>query len=219
MPIESTCSIDGCERISRARGWCKMHWKRWRTHGDPLVASLPRATVPAVERFWPKVSKELGQGPWGDCWEWAANRHPQGYGLFWAHPKDVCAHRFSFELANGPIPEGMEICHRCDNPPCVRPSHLFLGTHADNMADCAAKGRAAKGERNGRHTKPASTVRGERSGRCKIDDRQLIELRKLSSEGWSTRDLSARFGITTKHVCFIRARPEWRRTKELEGSK
>lgn len=78
----------------------------------------------------------------GDCWCWKGQRDKKGYGRIWKDGKKKAAHRVSWELVNDdPIPDGMHVCHRCDNPPCVRPSHLFLGTHSDNMKDCAKKGR------------------------------------------------------------------------------
>lgn len=95
------------------------------------------------ERFWEKVNKS------GECWTWTACTHHQwGYGHFRAGGKLVTAHRYSWELHNGPIPPGMRVCHRCDNPPCVRPAHLFLGTDADNAHDMIAKGRHYRGEHN-----------------------------------------------------------------------
>lgn len=88
------------------------------------------------ERFWEKVDKT------GDCWEWTGFKNRQGYGQFQVSTKNgQPAHRVSFELANGKIPDGMHVCHKCDNPPCVRPDHLFLGTPSDNMKDMVKKGR------------------------------------------------------------------------------
>jgi DNA-binding CsgD family transcriptional regulator len=91
-----------------------------------------------TERFWRKVRK--GE----ECWEWTGFRVPPlGYGRFRLNDEQTWAHRVSWELTFGPIPEGLQVCHRCDNPPCVRPDHLFLGTPLDNVRDMIGKGRAS----------------------------------------------------------------------------
>lgn len=97
---------------------------------------------PIADRFWSHVER-------GDegCWEWqggrrlAGHQSEKGYGYFWLNNGYVRAHRMAWELTNGPIPDDMVVCHKCDNPPCVRPDHLFLGTHGDNHRDAMVKGR------------------------------------------------------------------------------
>lgn len=95
--------------------------------------------ISAEFRFWMLV---LIQEDEDSCWPWIGTVNGGGYGYFKIRPYgNVAAHRFAYELERGIIPDGLEICHRCDNPPCVRPSHLFAATHADNLTDSRNKGR------------------------------------------------------------------------------
>ncbi len=157
------------------------HFSEFRVRGDWLEPVEPlldfiRANAkpfhrkrngPISERFWKKVNKDGPTMPHmtTPCWVWMGYTDRKGYGRFsLTADKSTPAHRFSYELHNGPIPIGMFSCHHCDNPPCCRPDHLFAGTQLDNEADKAAKGRQPKGERNGSHTHPERRARGERSG-------------------------------------------------------
>lgn len=106
-----------------------------RSCGCQLSISRGLQRVPDADRFWPKVDKS------GDCWEWAAARDGCGYGLFRRSDRVKRAHIVSWEMGNGPVPAGMEVCHGCDNPPCVRPDHLFIGTKSANQIDSSRKGR------------------------------------------------------------------------------
>lgn len=124
-----------CRRCSRflhasnTSGACR--WCR------PLLGLVPRrAEQPALERFLALASTD------GTCWEWMGRRDKDGYGSFRMSPSETdLAHRASWRLHRGPIPEGLFVLHRCDNPPCVNPEHLFLGTQADNVHDMYAKQR------------------------------------------------------------------------------
>ena len=130
------------------------------------------------ERFWAKVNK----GTDAECWEWNASRNSFGYGqLTIVGPngkRPRTTHRLSWELHVGPIPEGMCILHRCDNPPCVNPAHLFIGTKADNYRDMRAKGRDGSYNRQKTHCKYGHPFAGDNlvvlpSGerRCRTCDR------------------------------------------------
>jgi hypothetical protein len=106
-----------------------MQKRKW-----PLLGNSPFSNEQRLSSFWDKVSK--GDG----CWLWLANA-PTSYGMFWNGQRNIYAHRFAYEATYGEIPPGMCACHRCDNPKCVRPDHLFLGTRKDNTRDMIAKGR------------------------------------------------------------------------------
>lgn len=105
--------------------------------------------IPPVERFWSKVDKSgpVVRSDLGECWVWKGSRSRFGYGRFPVeHRRQVYAHRFAYELAYGPIVLDLLVCHRCDNPPCVNPDHLFLGDNSDNIADRQSKNRQARRE-------------------------------------------------------------------------
>lgn len=97
------------------------------------------ARLAPVDAFWAKVDKTPGHGPKGDCWVWTGCKLPHGYGSFGQHTR---AHRYSYELHNGALKGPLEkVCHECDNPSCVNPAHLWVGTQEENALDMSSKGR------------------------------------------------------------------------------
>lgn len=130
---------------------------------------MARVARDPVERFWEKVTKT------DSCWLWNSTLSSMGYGVIGIRTRDrrknsmVYAHRFSYELHNGTFDKSLVVCHKCDNPKCVRPEHLFVGTQTDNMRDCANKGRLrpgnTRGTNNGNAKLDAETVQAIRSAR------------------------------------------------------
>ena len=124
--LTKICNFDGCDKLPQAKGLCPGHYQQHRKGQElrPLKPSSRSLTL--EQRFWPKVDKGAG------CWEWTGYITPQGYGLFWDGKKPNTAHRISWELTNGPIPDGMDIDHRCGNRKCVNPEHLRVATRSQN---------------------------------------------------------------------------------------
>ena len=129
------------------------------------------------------------------CWEWNGSFLKFGYGRFVIDKKEYQAHRVSYELFNGPIPDGMCVLHRCDNPPCTNPKHLFLGTKNENRKDAVSKNRQAKG------SKIASS---------KLTEIQVLEIRRLHLTGRTGKSIAETFNVTPQMISYIVNRKWWR---------
>ena len=130
------------------------------------------------------------------CWEWIAAKHPKGYGNFSLGGRVMKAHRVAYQLYVGEIPEGLCVCHRCDNPSCVNPSHLFLGTNADNTHDRDNKGRGSYGE-----NRP----------NAKLTDNKVSEIRARWQGGVSMTNLGKEYGVARQTISNIVHRRKWMR--------
>jgi hypothetical protein len=187
--VDRTCSVDGCEGNAHAHGLCSGHDHRRRRYGDPL-GQPSRPTV--EERFWSKVKKTA------DCWVWTAATNDNGYGFFGMGGRSGRMHlapRVAWLLTFGEIPAEAEVRHRCDNPPCVNPSHLVLGTHAENMADMTSRKRQAV---------------GVRFPHAKLTDEAVVEMRQLRSIGMTQAALGKRFGVSPGIVSDVLRGKRWK---------
>jgi len=160
-----------------------------------------------VARNTPALSDE-------QCWPWQGAKLKTGYGVVKHRCKQYKAHRASFAIHRGQIPGGMFVCHHCDNPSCVNPSHLFLGTPQDNMTDKVQKGRQSRGEEHAKsiaksEKHQSAIVRGEKHGRSKLSDDQREHIIRLLNDGGLTQhQIAQMFNITQSNVSVISRR--WR---------
>jgi hypothetical protein len=159
---------------------------------DTSRAPAPKSPRPSfAERIWQKIVRGNG------CWEWTGTRYPNGYGSCASgkRGRNDYAHRVVWRLTFGRIPDGLRVLHHCDNPPCCRPDHLFLGTDADNVADKVAKGRQLKGEQ----------ITGAR-----LRATQIPDIRQRLAEGEPMHLIAADCGVSRGAIQDIALNKTWR---------
>jgi predicted DNA-binding protein (UPF0251 family) len=156
-----------------------------------------------------KILSRISIGNGDECWLWTGFKNEHGYGRMKFNGKATLAHRAIWFIHYGEIPESMCVCHRCDVPACCNPSHLFLGTHKDNMLDCKAKGRNASGDRSGARTHPETVPRGSRNGKTKLTDLDVIEIRSMASLKIQQKEIADKFGISRNGVSCIVNKKRW----------
>lgn len=198
-------------------------------------------------RFWSFVDKDgpVMRPELGPCWVWTGGLITDGYGAFWINGHQRRAPRVSYQMANGAIPVGLWVLHRCDHPKCVRPEHLFVGTAAVNTADMTSKGRKAHGpdmqrerrhatgERNGARTHPErlkrgadhyavaapeKVLRGERHGRALLTNARAFELKRRAMAGERKVALSAEFGVSVAAIYDMCSGKTWKHIDISKGN-
>lgn len=173
----------------------------------PTVLRVPTEHIvrnvnhrPVLVRFFEKVRKTES------CWLWTGAKGGGGYGLIWLNGRNCPAHKLSWEIHNGPVPDGMLVCHDCpdgDNPACVNPAHLFLGTHVDNLRDASRKGMLA------------TAKDGERNPMSKLTDEDVLTIRRRYKKGSrrglnSSWQLSREFGVSQSWIRVIANKERWK---------
>jgi hypothetical protein len=189
------CSYCGKEYGGTGKSFCSNHCAQ---------KARVRTSKPTEERFWSHVEKkELDE-----CWEWQARKNMWGYGVFHIGLQTKLAHRVRWEIDYGEIPTGMCILHKCDNPACVNPSHLWIGTHKDNSDDKMAKGRESH---KSTPKKPESKVymRGSRQGSSKLKEENVIAIRIFYQLGSTLSELAKMYNISKSVICNIVHRKSW----------
>ena len=167
-----------------------------------------RTRLPVTERVSAKFFANVDRS--GDCWLWTGKTDKDGYGLFYADGGDFRAHRAAYEIGHGVAPGDLCVCHRCDNPRCVNPDHMFLGTNAENTADRDAKGRTARGDRSGSRTCPESVPRGENCGTSKLTEGAVRSIRLALAAGTRQESLAQEFAVTQGAISRIALNKTWR---------
>lgn len=159
------------------------------------------------ERFWSKVAN---YGKPDTCWEWQGSRLAAGYGKTHYKGNRWLTHRLAWTLAYGQIAAGLFVCHSCDNPSCCNPTHLWLGTCADNLYDMALKGRAATGQKNGSYKHPDRLPHGSTHHMAKLNESQVVNIRMQLSAGKSLHQLARDFTVSVNTISHIRDQKIWK---------
>ncbi len=174
-------------------------------------------STPLGERVWSRI--EVDPDP-PHCWNWTGPLTRGGYARIRVNNKSTRAHRVVWQMLNGPITDGLHVLHNCDNKRCIRPDHLRLGTHQDNMRDMNERHpyprrggvstvTAARGERHGTHTHPETVRRGEQQGGAKLTDEKVREIRRRAATGESLSAIARAFDVTRTSVNFVVTRRSW----------
>lgn len=189
----AVCCIKGCEKKVMGSGMCSAHYTKLRKYGNPIAEKQAQFHgLPLMERLMKRVEK--GE----TCWVWTGSKNQTGYGMINVEGTPRLVHRIVWRELFGVITPEQFVCHRCDNPSCVNPAHLFLGDYQINSDDKISKGRHRWG-----------LLRGEKHGGARLS-REIVQAIRASAENGVV--LARRYGVSTSHVSDIRRGKVWKHT-------
>jgi hypothetical protein len=194
--ISHSCGNRSCVNPNHLILGCSCRLKNSsRTPGSRL------SNISITDRFWRGVIKSDDY----TCWEWIKNKNAGGYGRISISGKIISAHRLSWEIHFGPIPDDMCVCHHCDNRSCVNPNHLFLGTYKDNNNDMVSKGRH-------------HPCIGEKNPKAKLKETDIATIIKLNKSGFDALTISRKYSVTSNNIRHIINGKSWKHLSRKEES-
>jgi hypothetical protein len=196
------CKVEGCIRTPKRKNYCDRHYQKYMKYGDPLAGRSVEFGLSNEQRFYNGIIKRDN-----GCWEWQGAISTCGYAQFAElinetdkrrRYKTARVHNWAYRNFKGNIPEGFEVCHKCDNTICVNPEHLFIGTHLDNMSDSSKKGRQGvnKADSNGRSKLTSEIV-------------EIIRNKTIWHHGERSR-LAREFGVTPATISKLLKGDTWK---------
>lgn len=185
------CCVLGCENALYLKGYCTKHYQRVKKYKSTIAKSAVYRSLLPRDRLLLKTIVNAQT----ECWEWQGYKNKGGYGVLSKDNLTYLCHIFSYEQFVGNIPEGLCVCHTCDNPGCVNPSHLFLATNEENSEDRNRKGR---------------TLKGDKSPTATLTEKQVIRIKKMIEKGISNTHIGKKFGVTSWTISRIKCGKNWK---------
>lgn len=189
--VKKTCVIPDCNAVQVGRDYCRKHYTRVWRYGDPYIVHKPQPKKVPVPKKIDFYVNEFG------CFICTSHtRDKDGYPKIQVNKKPYMMSIFIYEQCFGEIPEGYVVRHTCDNPLCINPEHLIIGTNADNVRDKVERGRTV-------------SFPGELNPMAKLTEKQVLEIRKLLKEGWTMTEIAKKFNVSRKAISKIHNRKSW----------